>query len=263
MSEDSVLMRASPEGVATITLNRPEVHNAFNAEVIERLSDVLEDLAGADGVRAVLLEAVGKSFSAGADLHWMKLAASFTEAENLEDARALSQMLHRLNTLPKPTVALVQGAAFGGGVGLMAACDMVIAVKDAAFSLSEIKLGLIPATISPYVIAAIGERQAGRYFLTGERFDADEARRIGLVHEVVDDLDALKMAGERMVERLFAAPPGALADAKDLIAAVAGRPIDAVLIEDTARRIAARRSHAEAGEGIAAFLEKRKPGWHG
>ncbi len=263
MSEDSVLMRASPEGVATITLNRPEVHNAFNAEVIERLSDVLEDLSGADGVRAVLLKAVGKSFSAGADLNWMKHAATFSEAENLEDARALSQMLHRLNTLPKPTVALVQGAAFGGGVGLMAACDMVIAVKDAAFSLSEIKLGLIPATISPYVIAAIGERQAGRYFLTGERFDADEARRIGLVHEVVEDIDALNVAGQRMGERLFAAPPGALAEAKELIAAVAGRPIDAAVIEDTARRIAARRSHSEAGEGIAAFLEKRKPGWHG
>jgi len=263
MSEDSVLMRASPDGVATITLNRPDVHNAFNAEVIERLSDVLEDLAGADGVRAVLLEAAGKSFSAGADLHWMKLAASFTEAENLEDARVLSQILNRLSTLPKPTVALVQGAAFGGGVGLMAACDIVIAVESAAFSLSEIKLGLIPATISPYVIAAIGERQARRYFLTGERFDAHEARRIGLVHEVVADGEALVAAGERMVERLFAAPPGALAEAKDLIAAVAGRPIDAAVIEDTARRIAARRVHAEAGEGIAAFLEKRKPGWCG
>jgi methylglutaconyl-CoA hydratase len=263
MSEDSVLMRASPEGVATITLNRPEVHNAFNAEVIERLSDVLEDLAGADGVRVALFEAAGKSFSAGADLNWMKHAATFTEAENLEDARALSQMLNRLSTLPKPTVALVQGAAFGGGVGLMAACDMVIAVESAAFSLSEIKLGLIPATISPYVIAAIGERQARRYFQTGERIAADEARRIGLVHEVVDDAEALAAAGKRMVERLFAAPPGALAEAKDLIAAVAGRPIDAALIEDTARRIAARRSHAEAGEGIAAFLEKRKPGWHG
>ncbi len=263
MSEDSVLMRASPNGVATITLNRPEVHNVFNAKVIERLSDVLQDLAGADGVRAVVLDAAGKSFSAGADLHWMKQAATFSETENLEDARALSQMLNRLSTLPKPTVALVQGAAFGGGVGLMAACDMVIAVADAAFSLSEIKLGLIPATISPYVIAAIGPRQARRYFLTGERFDAHEARRIGLVHEVVEDAEALAAAGKRMVERLFAAPPGALAEAKDLIAAVAGRPIDSAVIEDTARRIAARRAHDEAGEGIAAFLEKRKPGWHG
>ena len=263
MSDDSVFMRASQSGVATITLNRPEVHNAFNAEVIERLRDVLEDLAGADGVRVVLLDAAGKSFSAGADLNWMKRAATFSEEENREDARALSTMLYRLSTLPKPTVALVQGAAFGGGVGLMAACDMVIAVKDAEFSLSEVKLGLIPATISPYVIAAIGARQARRYFLTGERFDAHEARRIGLVHEVVEDIDALNAAGERMVARLFAAPPGALAEAKDLIAAVSGRPIDAGIIEDTARRIAARRAHDEAGEGIAAFLEKRKPDWHG
>ena len=263
MSDDSVLMRASPAGVATITLNRPEAHNAFNAEVIERLSEVLGDLAGADGVRVVLLEAVGKSFSAGADLNWMKHAAEFTQEENREDARALAEMLRRLNTLPKPTVALVQGAAFGGGVGLMAACDMVVAVRGAEFSLSEIKLGLIPATISPYVMAAIGERQARRYFLTGERFDADEARRIGLVHQVVGDAPALVVAGERIVERLFAAPPGALAAAKDLIAAVAGRPVDADVIEDTARRIAARRAHPEAREGIAAFLEKRKPDWHG
>ena len=145
----------------------------------------------------------------------------------------------------------------------MAACDMVVAVRGAEFSLSEIKLGLIPATISPYVMAAIGERQARRYFLTGDRFDADEARRIGLVHQVVEDARALEAAGERITERLFAAPPGALAAAKDLIAAVAGRPVDADVIEDTARRIAERRAHPEAREGIAAFLEKRKPDWHG
>ena len=219
MPDDCVLMRASPAGVATVTLNRPEAHNAFNAEVIERLSEVLGDLAGADGVRVVLLAAVGKSFSAGADLNWMKHAADFTQEENREDARALAEMLRRLNTLPKPTVALVQGAAFGGGVGLMAACDMVVAVRDAEFSLSEIKLGLIPATISPYVIAAIGERQARRYFLTGERFDAEEAQAIGLVHEVVEDGAALIAAGEHIVERLFTAAPGALAEAKDLVAA--------------------------------------------
>ncbi len=263
MSDDPVLFRASPGGVATVTLNRPEVHNAFNAEVIERLSDIFEDLAGADGVRAVLLEAVGKSFSAGADLDWMRHAAELSEEENRDDARALGEMLRRLNTLPKPTVALVQGAAFGGGVGLMAACDIVVAVSDAAFSLSEVKLGLIPAVISPYVIAAIGARRARRYFLTGERFDAEEARRIGLVHEVVEDAAALDSAGERIVERLFTAAPGALAEAKDLIAAVAGRPIDSHVIEDTARRIAERRTHDEAREGIAAFLEKRKPDWHG
>lgn len=263
MAEQPVTLKATQAGVATITLNRPEVHNAFNAEVIELLSEIFEDLAGADGVRVVLLAATGKSFSAGADLNWMKRAGSFTEEENREDARALGEMLRRLNRLPKPTVALVQGSAFGGGVGLMAACDMVVAVREAAFSLSEVKLGLIPATIAPYVVAAIGERQARRYFLTGERFDAEAARRIGLVHELVEDGAALVAAGERIVERLFAAAPGALADAKELVAAVAGKPIDGSLIEDTARRIAERRAHDEAREGIDAFLEKRKPDWHG
>lgn len=263
MADQPVTLKATQAGVATITLNRPEVHNAFNAEVIELLSEIFEDLAGADGVRVVLLAATGKSFSAGADLNWMKRAGSFTEEENREDARALGEMLRRLNRLPKPTVALVQGSAFGGGVGLMAACDMVVAVREAAFSLSEVKLGLIPATIAPYVVAAIGERQARRYFLTGERFDAEAARRIGLVHELVEDGAALVAAGERIVERLFAAAPGALADAKELVAAVAGKPIDGSLIEDTARRIAERRAHDEAREGIDAFLEKRKPDWHG
>ena len=263
MADEPVLLKATQAGVATITLNRPEVHNAFNAEVIELLSEILDDLAGADGVRVVLLDAAGKSFSAGADLNWMKRAASFTDDENREDARALGEMLRRLNRLPKPTVALVQGSAFGGGVGLMAACDIVIAVRDAAFSLSEVKLGLIPATIAPYVVAVIGERQARRYFLTGERFDGAAAQAIGLVHELVDDGAGLIAAGERMVERLFAAAPGALGEAKDLIEAVAGKPIDGPLIEDTVRRIAERRSHDEAREGIAAFLEKRKPDWPG
>lgn len=263
MTDDLVLLKATQAGVATITLNRPDVHNAFNAEVIEVLSEILDDLAGADGVRVVLLDAAGKSFSAGADLNWMKRAGSFTAEENREDARAMGEMLRRLNRMPKPTIALVQGSAFGGGVGLMAACDMVVAVRDAAFSLSEVKLGLIPATIAPYVIAAIGERQARRYFLTGERFDAVEARRIGLVHEIVDDGAALVAAGERMIERLFTAAPGAMTEAKELIAAVAGRPIDSALIEDTARRIAERRAHDEAREGITAFLEKRRPDWHG
>ncbi len=263
MTDEPILLKATQAGVATITLNRPDLHNAFNAEVIELLSEILDDLAGADGVRVVLLTAAGQSFSAGADLNWMKHAAEFTEEENREDARALGEMLRRLNRLPQPTVALVQGSAFGGGVGLMAACDVVVAVSDAAFSLSEVTLGLIPATIAPYVVAAIGERHARRYFLTGERFSCEQARAIGLVHELVDDEPALVAAGERIIERLFSAAPGALAEAKDLIAAVAGKPIDGHLIEDTARRIAERRAHDEAREGIAAFLEKRKPDWHG
>ncbi len=261
MSDDSVLFRASPDGVAIVTLNRPEVHNAFDDAVIARLSEVFADLAGADGIRAVLIESTGKSFSAGADLNWMRRAAEYGDEENRADARALGEMLRRLDTLPRPTVALVQGAAYGGGVGLVAACDIAIAVKHATFSLSEVRLGLVPAVISPYVIAAIGARQARRYFLTAERFNAAEARRIGLVHRVVDGVSELPGAAEGVVAEIFAGAPGAVAAAKDLIFGVAGRPIDAHLIDDTAQRIAERRTHDEAREGIAAFLEKRQPGW--
>lgn len=262
MSEDSVLLNASPGGVATITLNRPEVHNAFDENVVERLNDILDELAGADGVRAVLLDAVGKSFSAGADLDLMRRAAEdFTEDDNLEDARAMGEMWRRLATLPKPTIALVQGAAYGGGVGLIAACDIAIATRDAVFCLSEVKLGLIPSTISPYFIQAVGVRHARRYMMTGERFDADEARRIGLVHEVVDDIPGLAAAAEAIVTQIFAAAPGAVAETKALVSDVAGRPIDHHLIEQRAKGIAHRRATDEAREGVAAFLAKRKPAW--
>ncbi len=261
MSDDGVLFRASPDGVATVTLNRPQVHNAFDEHVISRLRDIFDDLAGADGVRAVLVAATGETFSAGADLNWMRRAADFTHEENFKDAQALGEMLRRLNALPKPTIALVQGAVYGGGVGLVAACDIAVAVRDAIFSISEVKLGLVPAVISPYVIAAIGAREARRYALTAERFDAAEARRIGLVHEVVDDETALAAAGERIVARLIAAAPGAVAEAKDLLIAVAGRAIDDDLTDETARRIAEIRARDEGREGVAAFLEKRKPGW--
>lgn len=261
MSDESVLFRASPDGVAAITLNRPEVHNAFNAEVIARLSEILEDLAVADGIRAVLLESTGKSFSAGADLNWMRHAAEADEQDNLQDARALGEMLRRLDSLPKPTIALVQGAAFGGGVGLIAACDIVVAVSDAVFSLSEVKLGLVPSVISPYVIAAMGVRHARRYMLTAERFDAVEALRIGLVHELVSATSELPAAAERIVSHLFEAAPSAVAVTKELISSVAGRPIDSHVVDETARLIAEVRTRDEAREGIAAFLEKRKPSW--
>ncbi len=262
MSEDSVLLNASPGGVATITLNRPEVHNAFDEHVVERLNDILDELAGADGVRAVLLDAVGKSFSAGADLDLMRRAAEdFTEDDNLEDARAMGEMWRRLATLPKPTIALVQGAAYGGGVGLIAACDIAIATKDAFFSLSEVKLGLIPSTIAPYFIQAVGVRHARRYMMTGERFGAIEARRIGLVHEVVDDVPGLASAAEAIVTQIFAAAPGAVAETKALVSDVVGRPIDHHLIEHRAKGIAHRRATDEAREGVAAFLAKRKPAW--
>ncbi|MFQ5785143.1 MAG: enoyl-CoA hydratase-related protein [Alphaproteobacteria bacterium] len=261
MSDESVLFRASPDGVATITLNRPEVHNAFDGETIERLSDIFEDLHGADGIRAVLIESTGKSFSAGADLNWMRHAAEASHEDNLEDARVLGEMLRRLDALPHPTIALVQGAAYGGGVGLLAACDVVIALKEARFALTEVRLGLVPAVISPYVIAAIGPRQAHRYMLTAERFGAIEAYRIGLVHELIDDIADLPGSAERMVARFFAAAPGAVTETKALIARVANRGVDAQLVEETARLIADVRTRDEAREGVAAFFEKRKAEW--
>lgn len=261
MSEQCALLTVSPEGVATVTLNRPEVHNAINEVVIARLSEIWDELARAEGVRVVRVEAAGKSFSAGADLNWMRRAADFSEAENVADAKAMGEMLRRLYTLPMPTIALVHGDAYAAGVGMIAACDVAIAVKDAMFGVSETRLGLIPAVISPYVIGAIGARHARRYAVTGERFDAAEAWRIGLVHQVVDDAPALAAAAEGMVGRFVAAAPGAAAEAKRLVRAIAGRPIDDALVDETARRIAARRVTDEGREGIAAFLEKRKPSW--
>jgi len=261
MNDDCVLFRASPDGVATITLNRPEVHNAFNEEMIERLADILEDLHGADGIRAVLLEGAGESFSAGADLNWMRHAAEATPEDNLEDARALGSMLRHLATLPQPTIAVARGAAYGGGVGLVAACDIAIAAKSAKFSLSEVKLGLVPAVVSPYVVAAMGERAARRYMLTAERIDAVEALRIGLVHQVVEAPADLGPAAEAIVASLFEGAPGAVTETKRLIARVAGRVLDDHLVDETAHLIATVRAGEEAREGVAAFLDKRKPSW--
>ena len=261
MKEDTVLLDATRAGVAVITLNRPKVHNAFNALVVERLNDVLEELRGADGVRVVLLEGAGKNFSAGADLEWMRAAADYTHADNLEDARSLSAMLNRLHTLPQPTIALVSGAARGGGVGLIAACDMAIATRDATFAFSEARLGLIPATISPFVIRTIGERAVRRYFLTAETFGAEEAQRLGLVQSIVDGNDALAQESERLVSQIFQNPPSTLHAAKELIQFVATHPDYERILDDTAHRMADTRSTKEAKEGIAAFLEKRKPSW--
>lgn len=246
--------------VARVTLNRPDRHNAFDDTVIAALAGSFDALARQSAVRVVVLAAAGRSFSAGADLEWMKRTAAYGPAENEADAAVLAGMLGKLNGLPKPTVALVQGGAYGGGVGLVAACDIAIAAEDAIFSLSEVRLGIIPAVISPYVVAAIGPRAARRYFLTAERFGAREAHRIGLVHEVVP-VDDLAAAGDRMIERLLAAGPNAAEQAKKLIADVAGRPVDADLIAETARRIAQIRTSPEGQEGIAAFLERRKPAW--
>jgi methylglutaconyl-CoA hydratase len=260
MNEDIVQQSIGADGCATLTLNRPDVHNAFDDQLIATLTARLREAEANPAVRMVVLAANGKSFSAGADLNWMKRMARYSEAENLRDAVALADLMHTLSALRKPTVAKVQGAAYGGGVGLVACCDIAIGTGAAAFSLTEVRLGLIPAVISPHVIAAMGERQARRYFLTAERFDAAQALRIGLLHQVVDaaELDA---AVQAIVEQLLKGGPKAQAAAKDLIAAVTNRPIDRALVEDTAERIARIRVTPEGREGIAAFLEKRGPSW--
>lgn len=247
-------------GVATLTLDRPERHNAFDDALIAQLTGALARL-GADGaVRAVVLASSGRSFSAGADLEWMRRMAGHSLADNLADAAGLAGLLHTLDRLPKPTVALVQGAAYGGGVGLVACCDIAIAAERASFCLSEVKLGLTPATISPYVVNAIGPRWARRLFQTAEVFDAQRAREIGLVQEVVGG-DELAARGEDLLRALLQGAPGAQADAKDLVFLCEGRPVDAALSSETGRRIAERRASAEGQEGIAAFLGKRPPAW--
>ena len=258
MSSQRLLTETAPDGVVTLTLNRPEVHNAFDDELIAELTAEFQRLDETDGVRAVVLGASGKSFSAGGDLAWMRRMADYSEEENFQDAPRLSEMLQALDRLRAPTIAKVQGAAFGGGVGLTACCDIAVASDDAFFCFSEARLGLVPAAISPFVIAAIGARPARRYFLTAERFTAAEARRIGLVHEVVppEDLDG---AVQGIIAELLQSGPRAVRAAKDLIRAVNGKPIDDSTLEDTASRLATARAGDEARERIEAFLEKRKP----
>lgn len=248
-------------GVGIITLNRPDRHNAFDGQTVGELIQALAGMAGDSTVRVVILSSAGKSFCAGADLDWMRTAARWTSAENEADARILAEMLHRLATLPKPTVARVQGPAYGGGVGLIAACDIAVATFDAQFALSEVRLGLIPATIAPHVVAAIGERHARRYMLTAERFSAAEAYRLGLIHEMVPDEAALDQALGVIIDALLGNGPGALTECKDLIRTVVHHPLDAALIADTARRIARVRASEEGRQGIAAFLEGRQPNW--
>jgi methylglutaconyl-CoA hydratase len=249
------------DGIGTVVMDRPDRHNAFDEHVIAELTAAFAKLGADDAVRAVVLRGVGKSFSAGADLDWMRRMAAYDEAANLADARALAALMRTIDTLPKPTVALVHGAAYGGGVGLVACCDIAVATEAAAFSLSEVRLGLIPAVISPYVVRAIGARAARRYFLTAERFDAVEARRIGLVHELAAS-DGLEEAARQILAALRGNGPAAVRAAKDLVGAVAGKA-PAEVEEDCARRIAAIRAGDEGREGVAAFLEKRKPSWLG
>jgi methylglutaconyl-CoA hydratase len=249
------------QGVGIITLNRPERHNAFDALFIQEMVRAVGQMARDDAVRVVVLSSTGRSFCAGADLEWMARAASLSSEENFKDARVMAEMLKRLATMPKPTIARVQGAAFGGGVGLVAACDIAVSTFDAQFCLSEVKLGLIPAVISPHVIGAIGERHARRYMLTAERFSAAEAYRIGLVHEMVPDEAGLDDAIGVLVAALLQNGPRSLGECKELIRAVTQQAGNPDLIDDLARRIARLRVSEEGREGVAAFLEKRKPGW--
>lgn len=258
MYETLEILRDGP--IATIWMNRPDVHNAFNEALIAELTAACQQLDADDSVRVVVLAGRGKSFSAGADLNWMRRAADASVEANLADARKLAGMLRALAELTKPTIARVQGAALGGGMGLASACDICVASTAASFATSEVKFGIIPSAISPYVLRAIGARQAGRYFQTAERISAAEAKALGLAHEVVapEELDA-KVAG--IVATLMQGGPKSQAAAKDLIRAVADQPVSDAVVEDTARRIAELRATPEAKEGLAAFLDKRPAAW--
>ncbi len=247
-------------GLATIWMNRPDVHNAFNEALIAELTAACQQLDADDSVRVVVLAGRGKSFSAGADLNWMRRAADASVEENLKDARKLAGMLRALAELTKPTIARVQGAALGGGMGLASACDICVASTAASFATSEVKFGIIPSAISPYVLRAIGARQAGRYFQTAERISAAEAKALGLAHEVVEP-DALDAKVAEIVTALLVGGPKSQAAAKDLIRAVADQPVSDAVVEDTARRIAELRATPEAKEGLAAFLDKRPAAW--
>jgi methylglutaconyl-CoA hydratase len=247
-------------GVATLTLNRPERHNAFDGRLVAHLTDALRTLDARADVRVVLIRGNGQSFSAGGDIDWMKRMAAASFEENLADAGALAELMHGLDRLSKPTIAFVHGAAYGGGVGLAACCDIVIATESASFCLSEARLGIIPAVIGPFVIRAIGARQARRYALTAEVIFARTAREIGLVHEAASEEEAPILC-EKIVAALLRCAPGAQAEAKFLVAFCQARAIDGELARETARRIAELRASPEGREGLEAFLEKRSPSW--
>jgi methylglutaconyl-CoA hydratase len=259
-STPTALTITTQAAVRTITMNRPDVRNAFNDDVIAELTAAFEAASQASDVRCVVLAAEGPAFCAGADLNWMRRMADYTRDENVADAGQLAAMLQAIYTCPKPTMARVQGDVFAGGVGLVAACDMAVSVDTATYCLSEVKLGLIPATISPYVIRAMGARASHRYFLTAERFSAAEAHRTGLVHEVVA-ADALDATVAALTQALVSASPHAVRACKRLLQDVGEREIDAALVAHTVAGIADIRASAEGKEGVQSFLQKRKPSW--
>lgn len=260
MTPKHLTLSTDSRGVARLTLNRPEVKNAFNEDLIGDIADAMGRLNAEKAVRIVVLTGVGDAFSAGADLSMMKRVAGYSAAENRQDALRLAHMLNAIHACEKPVIGLVNGLCMGGGVGLASACDIVIAAEEAFFALSEVRLGLIPAVISPFVVRAIGVRQAQRYFLTGERFDAMTAKAIGLAHMVCMKAQ-LEATLESVIDNLLSCGPHAQKEAKALIRLVAHRPIDDAVMEETAALIARVRASEEGKEGVTAFLEKRKAAW--
>lgn len=258
--EKAINIDIDARGVATVTLNRPQIHNAFDEKVIAELISAFGAIATNDQVKVMILAATGKSFCAGADLNWMKKMASYSYEENKQDADQLATLFSALYNLKKPTIARIQGAVYGGGVGLVACCDIAVGSKLSKFCLSEVKLGLVPATISPYVIEAIGPRLAKRYFMTAEVFSARRARRIGLLSEVVSE-EELDKSVESIVAPLLNNGPESVAIAKQLVNDISYAPIDQTLIEQTSHLIASVRVSKEGQEGLTAFLEKRTPNW--
>jgi methylglutaconyl-CoA hydratase len=257
---DKVLFNIDDRGVATVTLNQPEIHNAFDDKLIVQLTDIFTNISQNENIRVMVLAAAGKSFSAGADLNWMQRMASYSYEQNLADANVLANMFFILNTIDKPTIARVQGAAFGGAVGLVACCDMAIGSKLSKFCLSEVKLGLAPATISPYVIDAIGARIARRYFITAEVFSARRARRLGLLSEAVAE-EELDSSIENLIEHILKNSPAAIRTAKQLVFDVQNKPISDELLAKTSEKIAELRVSEEGQEGLNAFLQKRRAKW--
>jgi methylglutaconyl-CoA hydratase len=256
-----VEIEATPEGAVTVTLNRPQKKNAFDVGLIGALREAFETLRDQENLRVVFVRGAGGIFSAGADLEWMRDAVDHTEEDNRDDAMQMAIMLKHLHDIPALTVALVEGGAYGGGAGLVAACDMAVSMANARFSFSEVRLGLIPATVSPYVVAAIGPRRARRLFSTGEIFDAERAREFGLVDEVVADTEAMEAAKARIATTMLACAPGAVEESKRLVGEVAYVEIDHGLMQHTAKRIAAQRVGDEGQAGVRAFLDGRKPPW--
>lgn len=257
----AVLLHQRGDGVSEVVLNRPDKRNAFDDVIIQQLIQALEHVDRDEQTQVVILRSEGKHFSAGADLGWMRRMADNTRQENLDDSRELARLMNTLNHLSKPVIGLVQGAAFGGAVGLAACCDIVLATEKASFCLSEVKLGLIPAVISPYVVRAIGERQARRYFLSAEAFSAREAQHFGLVHLVCEDEQAMHQRCDELLRQLAVNGPEAMKAAKELVFAVSHKTITSEVIDDTAQRIADIRVGEEGQEGLSAFLNKRKASW--